>query len=65
MTILTSQQERVLSYLADGRTEPQIAEAMKISRNTVKSHKKAIYARLRVRTKVEAVAMGVRRGYIP
>ena len=46
----------VLQLLADGRTYQEIAQAMVVSVNTVKSHLKSIYGKLGVHNRREAVA---------
>lgn len=52
---LSSAQEKVLSHLLEGLTEPQIAGRIGRSRHTVHDHTKAIYAALNVRNRVQLV----------
>jgi DNA-binding CsgD family transcriptional regulator len=52
---LTPAQRRVCELLVTGATLAEIASALDVSAETVKSHTKAIYARLDVSTRVELV----------
>lgn len=51
--LLTPAQRRVSELLVTGATLAEIAAALSVSAETVKSHTKAIYARLDVSTRVE------------
>jgi LuxR family maltose regulon positive regulatory protein len=51
---LSSQELRVLSLLTAGNSNPQIAEALIVSVNTVKGHVKNIYRKLNVNNRVQA-----------
>ncbi|HET9496289.1 MAG TPA: LuxR C-terminal-related transcriptional regulator [Chloroflexia bacterium] len=51
---LTRREEEVLSLLADGRSNTEIADTLNITRNTVKSHLTHIYGTLGVHTRTEA-----------
>lgn len=51
---LTEQEQKVLRLLAAGLTNPQIAEELVISVNTVKTHVKNIYSKLDVSSREEA-----------
>ena len=51
---LSAQEQRVLTLLAAGRSNPAIAEELIISINTVKGHIKNIYRKLDVNNRVEA-----------
>lgn len=61
---LTPREIQVLEELARGRANKQIAEALQISEYTVKDHVKNILAKLRVGDRTEAVAVGIKRGFI-
>lgn len=54
---LSDAQLRVLEYLLEGHTEPQIAEYISRSRHTVHDHTKAIYQALGVKGRVQLVLM--------
>ena len=52
---LTEKENDILSYLVKGFSQKKIAYVMAISPHTVASHMKAIYAKLNVHSKTEAV----------
>jgi LuxR family maltose regulon positive regulatory protein len=52
---LSSTEIRVLRYLPTNLTGPEIARELSISRNTVKTHIRNLYAKLGVHTRAEAV----------
>ncbi|GLV53464.1 hypothetical protein KDH_03180 [Dictyobacter sp. S3.2.2.5] len=51
---LSAQERRVLHFLATGRTNPEIADELVISVNTVKDHVKHLYQKLGVNNRHEA-----------
>ncbi len=51
---LSPQEERILRLLAAGLSNPEIAQELVVSVNTVKTHVKSIYVKLNVRTRREA-----------
>ncbi|HEX6557329.1 MAG TPA: tyrosine-type recombinase/integrase [Ktedonobacteraceae bacterium] len=51
---LTQQEQRVLGLLARGRTNPEIAAALVVSINTVKTQVQSIYRKLNVKSRWEA-----------
>jgi LuxR family maltose regulon positive regulatory protein len=51
---LSPQEQRVLRLLADGRSNPEIAEHLIVSINTVKAHLKNIYRKLGVTNRMQA-----------
>jgi LuxR family maltose regulon positive regulatory protein len=55
-TLLTQQEERVLRLLAGGLSNAEIAQALVVSVNTVKTHVKSIYRKLQVGSRREARA---------
>ncbi len=61
---LTRREVEVLEQLAQGLTNKQIARTLGISEHTVKYHISAIYAKLGVMNRAEAVRVGARRGYV-
>jgi DNA-binding NarL/FixJ family response regulator len=54
----------VLRLVAAGRTNPQIAEALFISRKTASNHVSHILTKLGVANRVEAAAAGRRLGIL-
>ena len=61
---LTNRERQILTLLADGRVNKQIAERLGISVNTVKTHLELLFDKLGVSTRAEAVATAVRRGLL-
>jgi DNA-binding NarL/FixJ family response regulator len=59
---LTKREAAVLVALARGRSNPQIAEELSISRKTVSSHLEHIYTKLSVSTRTEAALFAMRHG---
>lgn len=53
---LTRSEARVAELLASGRSERAIAATLSVSLNTVKTHRKRIYAKLGVTSRLELVA---------
>ncbi|GHO56392.1 LuxR C-terminal-related transcriptional regulator [Ktedonobacter robiniae] len=51
---LSEQEQRVLRLLVAGRSNPEIANALVISLNTVKTHVQSLYRKLGVHNRVEA-----------
>ncbi len=62
---LTDRELEVLRALAEGMGNKQIGGRLGISPSTVKYHLQAIFAKLGVRTRSEAVSYGLRRGVVP
>jgi DNA-binding CsgD family transcriptional regulator len=58
---LTPTEREVVRQVSEGRTNPQIAEAMFISRETVKTHLSHIFAKLNMTSRAELAAAAVRR----
>jgi len=61
---LTERETEVLSLLAKGMPNKQIALSLRISEHTVKFHVSSIYAKLNVTNRTEAVREGLRGGWI-
>jgi LuxR family maltose regulon positive regulatory protein len=59
--VLSDRELTVLKHLADGLTEREIAAALYLSFNTVHSHVKAIYRKLGVSARADAVAIHLGR----
>ena len=61
---LTVREREVLTLLADGLGNKQIAARLGISTNTVKTHLELLFEKLGVSTRAQAVAAGVRLGLL-
>ena len=61
---LTARETDVLRELARGVANKQIARRLRISEHTVKFHVAAIFAKLGVASRTEAVARGIRLGLV-
>jgi two-component system nitrate/nitrite response regulator NarL len=59
---LTPRERAVLSYVAHGRTNREIADGLFIAETTVKTHLKSVFAKLGVRNRSEAAAIAWRMG---
>ncbi len=59
---LSAREREVLCLLAAGRTEPEIATALFISRFTVSRHVVSVYTKIGAHRKAEAVAWAIRHG---
>jgi two-component system, NarL family, response regulator len=61
---LTPRELDVLRLVAKGRTNKELASAMFISEETVKTHMKALFLKLGVHDRAEAVSVSLKRGII-
>ena len=59
---LSPQQKRVLTKVANGCRNKQIAHALKISESTVKKHRAEIFSKLNVTTTAESIRIAVEAG---
>jgi DNA-binding NarL/FixJ family response regulator len=62
--VLTEREQDVLQALSEGLSNRAIAERFGISRSTVKFHLHAVFEKLGVHGRAEAVTAGVRRGHV-
>jgi HD-GYP domain-containing protein (c-di-GMP phosphodiesterase class II) len=62
--MLTDREIDVLQLLASGMTNPQIAQALVISRKTVEHHLEHIYSKLDLSNRTSAVAYAVHHGLV-
>lgn len=62
---LTDRERDVLGYVAQGLGNKEIAAALNISENTVKTHVRHIMSKLNMRSRAEAAAYAVRVGLVP
>lgn len=63
--LLTEREVEVLRLVAQGQSNPQIAESLFISINTVKVHLRNILDKLRVENRTQAAAYAVSCGILP
>lgn len=61
----TVTQVRILSWLADGLTVPEIAETHHYSQWTIKTHMYRVHKQLGSRTAAQAVAIAYAKGLLP
>ena len=61
---LTAREAEVLIRLGRGRSNPEIAAELHVSRKTVSTHLEHIYAKLGVKTRTEAALFAMRHGLI-
>ncbi|MGH8113843.1 MAG: PAS domain S-box protein [Rhodanobacteraceae bacterium] len=59
---LTPREREVLGLICKGQTDAEIAAALQLSRNTVRNHVSAVYARIGVNRRSAAVVWGRERG---
>lgn len=61
---LSARQREILSWIACGETNAEIAERLYLSHHTVKQHTSALYRKLNVRNRTHAVEAARRLGII-
>ena len=61
---LTEREQQVLAQVAQGATDKEVAEALTISLNTVKTHMRNILAKLQVSTRREAARVAKNKGIV-
>lgn len=59
LDILSAQERRVLEQVAEGKTNKQIGEALKLSDNTVKNYLCSVFDKLKIRRRSQAAALYV------
>ena len=64
MKPLTQREIEILAYLTDGMTNDAIAEALYVSKDTVKMYLKNIFHKLEVDNRVSAAVKAVRNNII-
>jgi DNA-binding NarL/FixJ family response regulator len=62
---ITRREREVLALLADGVSNAKIAARLHISINTVRNHVQSLLGKLEAHSRLEAVAVAVRRGVLP
>ena len=63
-SVLTRRQREILQLYADGRSTEEVAKRLGVSTETVRTHTKAVLARLDARDRAHAVAIGLRNSLI-
>jgi two-component system response regulator DesR len=61
---LSERERDVLVLMAEGKTNPEIGAELHLSRHTVKEHSSAVYRKLGVRNRTEAVQRAQRLGLV-
>ncbi|GAA2515870.1 response regulator transcription factor [Pilimelia columellifera] len=62
---LSAREQQVLARLPDGETLESIADALDVSRRTVKTYVSRIYTKLQVQNRAQAVIVAARHGLLP
>jgi DNA-binding NarL/FixJ family response regulator len=62
---LTPREIEVLRLMGDGLVNKEIADRLRISEHTAKFHVASILGKLQASSRTDAVAQGMRRGFIP
>jgi len=62
--LLTSREQDVLTILATGATNQDIADQLNISLQTVKTHVKNILGKLQAKSRKEAAELGIKQGLV-
>ncbi|WP_245598119.1 response regulator transcription factor [Ottowia thiooxydans] len=63
-SVLSSRETEVLRLVSRGHTLDEVAQSLGVSRHTVRSFVRRLYAKLQVKTRAEAVHEGVRQGLL-
>jgi two-component system response regulator DegU len=61
---LTQRERQILTYVAEGNSNKQIANTLDISEQTIKNHVSAILRKLNANDRAHAVVLAIRRGWI-
>jgi two-component system response regulator DegU len=61
---LTTREIQILSYIANGNTNKQVAHVLGISEQTVKNHISAIFRKLNANDRAHAVALAIRNQWV-
>lgn len=62
---LSAREQQVLARLPEGETLESIADALEVSRRTVKTYVSRIYTKLHVQNRAQAVVVAARHGLLP
>jgi DNA-binding NarL/FixJ family response regulator len=61
---LTTREIQILSYIANGNTNKQVAYVLGISEQTIKNHISAILRKLNANDRAHAVALAIRNQWV-
>ncbi|WP_322987563.1 response regulator transcription factor, partial [Dehalococcoides mccartyi] len=64
VTPLTNREKQILTLIANGNTNKQIANNLEISEQTIKNHVSAILRKLNANDRAHAVVVAIRCGLI-
>ncbi len=61
---LSKREQEVLKLIVEGRSNPEIASALYLSRNTVKTHVRGILNKFGVNDRLQAAVLALRHGLV-
>jgi two-component system, NarL family, response regulator len=61
---LSKRERQVLKYLANGRSNKEIAQVLYISEHTAKAHVRAVMTKLNADSRAEVIAIAIKRGLV-
>ena len=62
--LLTARERTILAEMAEGLSNAQIGKRLFVSENTVKTQVRAVFQKLNVESRAQAVAIGFRRVWL-
>lgn len=65
LSVLSTQERRVLALVADGLTNKQVGEQLSLSENTVKNYLVNVFEKLQVKRRAQAAALYVQHAQTP
>jgi DNA-binding NarL/FixJ family response regulator len=64
LPVLTKREKEVLQLVAEGLTNPQIAEKLFVSQSTIDSHRKSVMTKLQVKNTAALLKFSVENGLV-